>query len=320
MTDKEKGGGGFSRRWIFPLIILSAIVAVFSVGKLVSGGLPSTETPVPEKKSYYGIFPFEVPDSLTFAGEHVPLEFFDVMEALDRELLSNTFFHSQTIRMIKMANRYFPQIEPILAEYGVPDDFKYLAIAESNLSNAVSPAGAVGYWQIRKGTGEEYGLEINGEVDERYHLEKSTEVACKYLLESYGKYGNWTMSAASYNAGRRGMDRQIRRQKEENYYNLLLNEETARYIFRVLAFKVILEDPASYGFHLSKKDLYQPVPLRVVTVDGPVEDFADFAALHQTNYKLLKFLNPWLRDNYLTNSRGRTYEIRIPLEEARVLQ
>jgi hypothetical protein len=305
------------KKLVVPVIIVTSLVIAFSIGKIVFGGASDPEPVEPEEKSYYAIFPFGIPDELSFAGERVPLEYFDVKESLDRELLSNTFFHSQTIRMIKMAWRYFPEIEPILKEYGIPDDFKYLVIAESNLSNAVSPAGAVGFWQIRKGTGVEYGLEVNNEVDERYHLEKSTVVACKYLKESYEKYGNWTMSAASYNAGRTGMDRQISRQKEESYYDLLLNEETARYIFRVLAYKLILEDPSAYGFHLSNKDMYPPIEFEVVTVNGPVEDFVVFAKEHNTNYKILKYLNPWLRENYLTNSRGRSYDIRIPRENSR---
>ncbi len=256
----------------------------------------------------------EIPDTLYFAGELVPVQYFDVREALDRELLSNTYFHSQTIRLIKLAHRYFSDIEPILKRYGVPDDFKYLAVAESGLANVVSPAGAVGFWQIRKGTGQDYGLEINSEVDERYHLEKATEVACKYIIESYERYKTWTMAAASYNTGRRGIDRQIARQKQDDYYELLLNEETARYIFRILAFKLIFEDPASYGFHISEADMYDPYQYKTVVVDSSVNDFADFAALYDTNYKLLKLLNPWLRDTTLTIRSNKTYEIRIPTE------
>jgi len=320
MKEKENRGQGNSRLWVIPLIIVASVIAVFSIDKIGFGGVADNDPVEPEEKSYYAIFPFEVPGQITFAGEQVPLGYFDVYESLDRELLSNTFFHSQTIRMIKMANRYFPQIEPILASEGIPEDFKYLAIAESNLSNAVSPAGAVGFWQLLKGTGHDYGLEINSEVDERYHLEKSTVVACRYIRESYEKYLNWTMAAASYNAGRRGIDRQLDRQKETDYYDLLLNEETARYIFRILAIKLIMEDPAAYGFHLSNQDLYQPIVYDVVAVDGPVTDFADFAKQHNTNYKMLKFLNPWLRDNNLTNSQGKTYEIRVPKPHAREMR
>lgn len=256
----------------------------------------------------------KIPGKLTFAGEPVPLDLFDVREALDREILSNAYFHSQTIRLIKMAHRYFPQIEPVLRKNLVPDDFKYLAVAESLLTQAVSPAKAVGFWQLMKGTAQEYGLEVNQEVDERYHIKKSTEVACKYLIESFQKYGNWTMTAASYNAGRRGVDRQIQRQKIENYYDLLLNEETARYLYRVIAFKLIFEDPQAYGFHLSEDDLYPEIPTYTVEIDSSVADFADFAHMHGTNYKILKYFNPWLRDKSLSNSGRKRYEIILPEE------
>lgn len=254
----------------------------------------------------------ELPERVTFAGEPVPVDLFDVRESLDRELLSNTYFHSQTIRLIKMANRYFPQIEPVLRKNLVPDDFKYLAVAESGLTQAVSPVKAVGFWQLMNGTAKDYGLEVNAVVDERYHIAKSTQVACEYLIESYKKYGNWTMTAASYNAGRRGVDRQIQRQKKENYYDLLLNEETARYLYRVMAFKLIFENPAAYGFKLSEKDLYSEIPVYTTEIDSSVADFADFAQMHGTNYKILKYLNPWLRDSKLTNTGHRTYEITIP--------
>ncbi|MGW8316528.1 MAG: lytic transglycosylase domain-containing protein [Bacteroidales bacterium] len=260
----------------------------------------------------FAVYGVELPRQVSFAGEPMPLDLFDVREALDREMLSNMYFHSQTIRLIKLANRYFPDIERVLRANLIPDDFKYLAVAESGLSQAVSPVKAVGFWQLLRGTAQEYGLEVNGEVDERYHVIKSTEVACKYLIESYRKYGSWTMAAASYNAGRRGVDRQIERQKTEAYYDLLLTEETARYIFRVVSFKLIFEDPEAYGFHLSEKDLYPEIPTYVVEVDSTVSDFADFAREHGTNYKILKYFNPWLRDTQLTNSARKTYEIVIP--------
>lgn len=260
----------------------------------------------------YAVYGVDLPRQVDFAGEPVPLDLFDVRESLDREMLSNTYFHSQTIRLIKLANRYFPDIERVLRAHLIPDDFKYLAVAESGLSQAVSPVKAVGFWQLLRGTAQEYGLEVNGEVDERYHIIKSTEVACKYLIESYRKYGNWTMAAASYNAGRRGVDRQIERQKTEGYYDLLLNEETARYIFRVVSFKLIFEDPEAYGFHISEKDLYPVIPTYVVEVDSTVSDFADFAREYGVNYKILKYFNPWLRDTRLSNSARKTYEIVLP--------
>jgi len=270
------------------------------------------EAVVPAGGDGYAVYGVEIPARVTFAGEPVPLDLFDVKESLDRELLSNTYFHSQTIRLIKLANRYFPQIEPVLREHHIPDDFKYLAVAESGLAQMVSPAKAVGFWQLLRGTALEYGLEVNQEIDERYHVVKSTEVACSYLAESFGKYGNWTMTAASYNAGRRGVDREIERQKKENYYDLLLNEETARYLYRVLAFKLIFEDQEAYGFNLSGNDLYPEVPTYTVVIDSAVADFADFAFQHGTNYKILKYFNPWLRDNKLDNPSRKSYEITLP--------
>jgi len=300
--------------WALPLIMIFVAVTMVAMMKDGFGSSAESEPVVADDKSNYAVFPVTIPAELSFAGEEVPLQYFDVREALDRELVSNTYFHSQSIRHIKLSKRYFPQIEPILEEHGIPDDFKYLAIAESGLTNAVSPAGATGFWQLAKGTAMDYGLEVNTEVDERYHLEKSTQVACKYLQESYEKYGNWTMSAASYNAGRRGMDRQIEKQKQDNYYDLLLNEETSRYVFRVLAFKLILEDPSAYGFKLSTMDLYKEIPYEIVEISTGVPDFADFAAEHNTNYKMLKMLNPWLRERKLTNSKAKTYQVKIPLD------
>lgn len=303
-----------SWRWIIPSFILVSVALAVLIGRDVFSGQSNIEPIITEEQEDYAIFSFELPEELYFAGELVPLKQFDILEALDREVLSNAYFHSQTIRLIKLSNRYFPVIEPILKEKGIPDDFKYMAVAESGLANAVSPANAVGFWQIRKGTGSEYGLEINNDIDERYHLEKSTVAASEYLLESYEKYESWTLSAASYNIGRRGIDREMERQKRDNYYDLLLNEETARYLFRILALKLIIEDPANYGFHLSKKDLYHPIPHHTVDVDQPVVDFVDFAAEHGTNYKILKYLNPWLREKTLANKAGKTYTIKIPEE------
>ena len=294
--------------WVF-----FALTAVLAVGVVSTGHTgPDAGSVETAKEDAFRVYGVRVPENLTFAGEPVPMDLFDVMESMDRELLSNTYFHSQTIRLMKMAHRFFPQIEPVLKKNLVPDDFKYLAVAESGLSQVVSPAKAVGFWQLLKGTAQEYGLEVGSEVDERYHVGRSTEAACRYLIESFRKYGNWTMTAASYNAGRRGMDRQITRQKKDNYYDLLLNEETARYLYRVIAFKLIFEDPEAYGFTLSEKDLYQEIPSYTVKVDTAVSDFADFAAGFGTNYKILKYLNPWLRDNKLTNASGKSYEITVP--------
>ena len=262
----------------------------------------------------YSIFSISIPEQLSFAGENVPLDHFDVREALDQEILVNTYWQSKTLLYLKRANKYFPEIERILKENDIPDDFKYLALAESDLKNAVSPSGAVGMWQLLKGTAKDYGLEVNNEVDERYHFQKSTEVACEFLKDSYEKFGSWSMAAASYNVGRRGLTKQVNRQKQNNYYDLLLNEETGRYVYRVLAIKMILENPDEFGFHVRKQDMYLEIPTYEVEVDSAVTDFADFAQKFSINYKVLKYFNPWLRESYLTNKSGKKYYIRIPKE------
>jgi len=267
----------------------------------------------------YNVGAFAIPDAFEFAGERMPLENFDTRESLDRELLISAYRHSATITLIKRANRFFPVIEPILAEYGLPDDFKYLAVAESDLSNAISPAGATGFWQIMQATGREYGMEINQEIDERYDLEKSTRFACRYILKAYEKYGSWTMAAAAYNAGNRGIDEQIRIQNENSYYDLLLNEETARYIFRIASYKLIFTDPERYGITIGEENLYPEIPYFEVKVDTAVTAFDQFAKSFGTNYKILKLLNPWLRRPDLTNRSGREYTIRIPAPGARTL-
>jgi len=260
----------------------------------------------------------KLPDTLDFAGERVPVENFDTRESLEREIIMTAYRHGSTIMIIKRAPRYFPVIEKILKENGIPDDFKYVAVAESELSNMVSPAGAVGFWQILSGTGRESGLEINNEVDERYHLEKSTEVACNYIKKSYERYGSWTLAAASYNGGRNALDEQISIQKQTNYYDLLLAEETARYIFRILAYKIIMNNPAEYGFEIDKEELYPPLRYTEVKVDTAINDFSRFAAHFGTNYKILKFFNPWLRKPYLSRKSGKTYYIKIPEEGSRI--
>jgi len=256
--------------------------------------------------------PFVLPDEMTFAGEKVPLQNFDTRESLDKEILVNAYWHSRTLLVLKKSKRYFATIEPVLKKYGIPEDFKYIPLAESGFENTVSPAGACGVWQLLEGTGKEYGLEVNKEVDERYHLEKATEVACKFFLESYNLYKNWTLAAASYNVGRKGIDYQISRQKVSNYYDLLLNEETARYVFRILAFKLIAENPQQFGFQLDEDDYYPTLPMTELKVDTGISDIALFAGQYGINYKLLKLFNPWLRENYLTNTEKKTYIIRIP--------
>ncbi len=256
-----------------------------------------------------------LPTELTFAGEKVPLEYYDVRENLDRELLSTVFFHSQTIRYIKNAPRFFSIIEPIMKSYGIPDDLKYLCVAESGLDpRSVSPAKAVGLWQLLESTAKESGLEINSEVDERYHIEKSTAAACRILKSAYEKYGSWSLVAASYNGGRTFVDRQMNNQKVTSYYDLLFGEETTRYVFRILAFKLVLEDPVKYGFSIDKDQLYPKIETKNIEVNGPVTDWAAFAIEKGINYKILKMFNPWLRENYLRNPNRKTYTLKIPVE------
>jgi len=215
---------------------------------------------------------------------------------------------------MKRANRWFPVIEPILKKNNVPDDFKYLCVTESNLENVISPAGATGFWQFMKAAGGKYGLEINSQVDERYHIEKSTQAACEYLKDAYKTYGTWTMAAASYNMGTNGASNQIERQKTENYYNLVLNPETSRYIARMVAFKYIMQNSKAYGFDIKDDELYKPLKSFEIVLDSSVNDFADYSIALGLNYKILKLYNPWLRDNYLSNRNRKVYKIKIPEE------
>ncbi len=260
----------------------------------------------------YIISAIDIPADLNFAGELVPQEDPEIMERVDREFLVNTYWQSNAVLLIKRANKYFPVIEPILARNGVPDDFKYLAVAESGLQNTVSPAGATGFWQIMKATGREYGLEVNDNVDERYHLQKATEVACQYLKRYKEHYGSWTLAAAAYNAGPGSISKYMGQQKAETYYDLLLGEETGRYVFRLLAIKEILSHPEKYGFEVDSADMYSAVPTFTVEVDEPVADFADFAKEYEINYKILKRHNPWLREAHLNNATQKKYTIEIP--------
>ena len=260
----------------------------------------------------YNVYALALPEKMDFAGEAVPLHNPDIRERMDRELLVNTYWQSNMLIMIKRAHKYFPIIEPMLKEQGLPDDFKYLAIAESGLDNVRSPAGAAGFWQFLKGTGKEYGLEINDYVDERYHLEKATKVAADYLKQSKKRFGSWTSAAGAYNAGNGGISKEMKRQDVDDYYDLLLNSETSRYVFRILAFKEILSNPSKYGFNFTEKDLYNAVPTYKVIVDTAVTDFAAFAKRFEINYKILKIHNPWLRDTYLKNASGKEYMIEIP--------
>ncbi len=249
---------------------------------------------------------------MDFSGEEVPTFMADVQERLDKEMITNMNYHTNTTLVIKRTDKVFAIIEPILAKYGVPDDFKYLAVIESSLVNAVSPAGARGVWQFMPATAKEKGMEVSDEVDERYHLEKSTEAACKYLLVAKEKFGSWTLAAASYNGGMNGISKKMEEQQVDNYYDLLLTEETSRYVFRILALKEIMKNSDKYGFRIPNEALYYAIPTKKIVIDSSITDLAKFAKTQGVNYKILKIHNPWLRDKKLTVTTGKKYEIEIP--------
>ena len=254
----------------------------------------------------------KIPGNLNFAGEAAKMNDSEVRERFDRELLVNTFWHSNTILMLKRANKYFPVIEPILAKNGVPDDFKFLCMIESGLTNAVSPANAAGFWRFLATTGKRYGLEVSSEVDERYDLIKSTEAACKYLKDNKEKLGNWTLAAAAYNMGENGVLRQLKSQGVESYYDLYLNSETSRYLFRILAAKEIYSRKSEYGFNIEQESLYTAVPTRSMEIDGTIPNWPEFAIEQGTNYKYLKNLNPWIQQRQLTNKSKKAYTVLLP--------
>ncbi len=257
--------------------------------------------------------PVSVSGKLELFGEPVPLDDADVRERLERELQLNVYWHSNTIMAMKNANRYFGEIEQVLKQNDVHPDFKYLALVESGFRNEVSPAGAVGFWQILKETAKIYGLEVNGEVDERYNYEKATVAACKYLKDAKAIFGSWTLSAASYNLGMAGMKQRVADQKTGNFYEMYFNPETSRYIFRMLAMKIVFSQPKACGFQVKDEELYKPYKYKVVEVDGAIPNIADFAAQYNLKYKHIKILNPWLREASLSNSAHKKYQIKVML-------
>ena len=262
--------------------------------------------------STYNIKALKIPNGLSFAGEKIPIELDDIKERMDRELLVNTYWQSNGLLLIKRAHKYFPLIEPLLKKYGIPDDFKYLAVAESGLENNSSPAGAAGFWHFLKSSAKEYGLEVNQNVDERYNLEKSTKVAAEYLKKSKKRFGTWTLAAAAYNAGNARIARNLKKQQVTNYYDLLLNSETSRYVFRIVALKEVLSNPRKYGFEFEEDDLYNLPDIKTVKVDTVITNIASFAKKFKTNYKELKLNNAWLRENKLNNKSRKLYKIKIP--------
>ena len=254
-----------------------------------------------------------VPESADFCGEQLPLDREYVAEALDREIITNTFLHSATILIVKRAPRYFPVIEKILRENGIPDDFKYLAVAESALyTTATSPAGAVGFWQIMKDTGREYGLTINDEIDERYDLVKSTKAACDYFRKAYNTFGTWTLVAASYNGGMNRVSKVKNAQKSDSFYSLAFAEETSRYVYRIVALKTILSAPEKYGFNIPEEQKYKPYSTKSVEVDATIADLPQWASEQGADYKELRTLNPWIRSYSITVNGGKKYEILLP--------
>ncbi len=298
------------------ILTLGLFLSLFLILKIFSFSIGGTESKTSsvsfENEHRYYTKGLDIPLNVSFAGERIPTEDFDIAERLDKELLINTYWQSQTILLFKRAHRWFPTIEKILKKNGIPEDFKFLALAESGLLNVVSPAGATGYWQFMNAAGKRYGLEMSEQIDERYHMEKSTEAACKYLREAYVEFGSWTMAAASYNMGIEGLKKQRSQQNEISYFDLFLNEETSRYIFRLVALKEVLSNPEKYNFKIEKKHLYPPVPVTLVYVDTSISSLVDFASFKGVSYKALRHFNPWLRQYSLNNPTGKSYIIQLP--------
>jgi soluble lytic murein transglycosylase-like protein len=297
----------YIKQAFWPLSLIAIILLSFNI--------PSPVTDDEYREAFSSnnkVFAVNIPDQMNFAGEAVPLDRFYVKEALEYEMTVNTYWQSSTLLLLKRAHRWFPLIEPILKKNGVPDDFKYLAVAESGLKNIVSPVGATGFWQIMKSTAREYGLEVNSSIDERYHVEKATEVACQYLLKAHEKFGNWTLAAASYNTGMNKINKEIDRQQEDSYYNMNFVEETNRYVYRILALKEIIRKPKDFGFHLRDEDFYQAYDTYEVTVDSTIASLAQFANKYGLNYRELKIYNPWLRQSSLPDKSRRVYHIKLP--------
>ena len=294
------------------IIVISLILITISLMELIlysSSNNNSDSFTVNENSKTLN---FQIPKNLNFAGEIVPHADFNSMAAMEKELLKSTFWQAQILLLHKRANRWFPLIEPILKQNNIPDDFKYIALIESQLTNIVSPQGAAGFWQLIIPTAKDYGLEINDEVDERYNVTKSTEAACKYFNEAYKQFNNWTLVAASYNLGMTGVQAQLEKQKVKNYYDLNLTQETGKYIFRLLSMKEIISRPKVYGFSISKKDLYPVVLTKKLVIDSTIHDLAGFAKKQGVDYLLFKLFNPWLKSNSLTNNEKKKYKLEIP--------
>lgn len=294
---------------------LFTFIGVIAITSLFIKGIDKAKSEPPKSTSdKYEIQALELPENLNLAGERVPIERQHIRERMDRELLVNTYWQSNGLLLLKRANKYFPILEPLLKEYGLPDDFKYLAVAESALIDETSSVGAAGMWHFMKNTGKEYGLEINQNVDERYHIEKSTKVAAQYLIKAKERFGSWTLAAAAYNAGNYGVSRRLEAQGVTSYYDAFLPNETERYVLRIIALKEVLSNPRKYGFKFEEKDLYTMEKTRTIKVDSAITNIALFAKNFGLNYKELKLHNPWLRQNKLNNRSQKVYEIKIPIK------
>ena len=301
----------FSHRFKNIFFLTGTVIVVMLITEALHFSVSMSNDDTPFNQAFK-VYPVPLPDSLSFAGEKTPMSRLGVREGLEQEMLLNTYFQSQSMVMLKRVHRYFPVIEDILKQEGIPDDFKYLALAESAFSYKVSPVGAVGFWQIMRPTAEDYGLEVDKEIDERYNLEKSTRAACSYFKDAYKELHNWTLVAASYNMGIAGIEKELQNEKEKNYYDLSLNLETSRYVFRILALKQFVSHPSLYGYFLKKNDYYEPVPSYSITVDSTINSLADFAQQRKISYRVLKFLNPWLVNSRLDNPLRHTYTITLP--------
>ena len=297
----------FTRITLLLSITIITVTFINAIDKFESVSEPSTH-------KTYKIKAIKLPQNLNLAGERVPIEIGDIRERMDRELLVNTYWQSNGLLLVKRANKYFPILEPLLKKYGLPDDFKFLALAESAFIDETSSVGAAGMWHFMKGTAKEYGLEVNKNVDERYNIEKSTKVAAEYLKKSRKNLGSWTLAAAAYNAGNYGISKRIKAQQVTSYYDAKLPNETERYVFRIIALKEVISNPKKYGFIFDEDDLYTLPKTRTIKIDTPIADIALFAKKHGITYKELKIHNSWLRENKLNNKSRKVYEIKIPVK------
>jgi len=294
------------------MMVCAVIVTGIALKKIDAHATPVEVSA--EGRPQYKWYAPALPKNLDFCGEAVPLDRWDIREKLDRELLVNAYLHGSQLYILKLAGRYFPIIEERLKANGVPEDFKYVCVAESSLQqNAYSVVGAASFWQFMKDTGPKYSLEINDEVDERFNVVKATDAACAYFKEAYAKFGSWTAAAASYNCGQAGFANQVDFQETNKYYDMIFPDETNRYVFRILALKYLLSNAKTFGFMIEPEDEYKPLKARTVEVDKSIDNLTDFAKENNSSYKMLKIYNPWLRAHKLTVKPGKKYEIAFPM-------